>query len=183
MVDTKLDQAGSGPRCGAEGTIMEELLFRPAYQLVALIRQRRVSAIRLIETHLDQIGRHNTALNAIVSLDEEGACQRAWEADDALAHGQCWGPLHGVPFTLKDHQDTVGLRSTMGGYPPFLDRLPEEDSTVASRLKAAGAILLGKSNAVFFPFGAFGHSNNPWDLARCPGVSSSGAAAARTIPY
>jgi amidase len=66
----------------------------------------------------------------------------------------------------------------MGGYPPFLDRLPEADSTVASRLKAAGAILLGKSNAVFFPFGTFGHSNNPWDLARCPGVSSSGAAAA-----
>lgn len=157
---------------------MEELLFRPANQLAALIRQRRVSAIDLLETQLAQIARHNTALNAIVSLDEEGACQRAWEADKALAHGQCWGPLHGVPFTLKDHQDTIGLRSTMGGYPPFLDRLPEEDSTIASRLKAAGAILLGKSNAVFFPFGAFDHSNNPWDLARCPGVSSSGAAAA-----
>jgi amidase len=157
---------------------MEELLFRPAYQLAALIRQRRVSAVDLLETHLDQIARHNIALNAIVSLDEEGACRRAWEADVALAHGQCWGPLHGVPFTLKDHQDTVGLRSTMGGYPPFLNRYPKEDSTVAGRLKAAGAILLGKSNAVFFPFGTFGHSNNPWDLARCPGVSSSGAAAA-----
>ncbi len=157
---------------------MEELLFKPAHHLAAIIRQRRVSAVDLLETYLAQIARHNTALNAIVSLDEEGACQRAWEADDALAHGQCWGPLHGVPFTLKDHQDTVGLRSTMGGYPPFLDRLPEEDSTVADRLKTAGGILLGKSNAVFFPFGAFGHSNNPWDLARCPGVSSSGAAAA-----
>lgn len=146
--------------------------------MAAMIRQGRISAVDLLESYLAQIDRHNAALNAIVTLDEEGACQRAREADDALARGHHWGPLHGVPFTLKDHQDTAGLRSTMGGYPPFLDRLPEKDSTVAGRLKAAGAILMGKSNAVFFPFGAFGPSNNPWDLARCPGVSSSGGAAA-----
>ena len=157
---------------------MEELLFKPAYQLAAMIRQGQISAVALLETHLSQIARHNATLNAIVILDEEGACQRAWQADEALARGHCWGPLHGVPFTLKDHQDTAGLRSTMGGYPPFLTRVPEKDSTVAGRLKAAGAILMGKSNAVFFPFGAFGPSNNPWDVSRCPGVSSSGAAVA-----
>ncbi|UCG25382.1 MAG: amidase [Chloroflexota bacterium] len=157
---------------------MEGLLFRPANQLAALIQERRISAVHLLEAYLAQIERHNARLNAIVTLDEEGACRRAWEADDALAHGRCWGPLHGVPFTLKDHQDTAGLRSTMGGYPPFLDRVPEEDGAVAARLKGAGAILLGKTNAVFYPFGAFGQSNNPWDLSRCPGVSSSGAAAA-----
>jgi amidase len=152
--------------------MMEELLFNSAHQLAALIRQRQ------IETYLAQISRCNAALNAIIYLDDEGARQRAREADKALASGRTWGPLHGVPFTLKDHQDTVGLPSTMGGYPPFRNRLPEKDGTVANRLKSAGGILLGKSNAVFFPFGIFGPSNNPWDLTRCPGVSSSGAAAA-----
>lgn len=157
---------------------MEELLFAPSYQLAALIRQRRLSAVELLEIYLDQIDKHNVALNAIVILDEEGAYRRAREADTALASGQCWGSLHGVPFTLKDHQDTAGMRSTMGGYPPFVDRVPEGDSTVARRLKASGAILLGKTNAVFFPFGCFGPSRNPWDLSRSPGVSSSGAVAA-----
>jgi amidase len=157
---------------------MEELLFKPAHEMAAMIRRKKISAVALLEAHFSQIARHNSALNAIVILDEEGACRRAWQADEALASGHCWGPLHGVPFTLKDHQDTAGLRSTMGGYPPFLGRMPEKDSTVAGRLKAAGAILMGKSNAVFFPFGAFGPSNNPWDLSRCPGVSSSGAAVA-----
>lgn len=163
---------------GAGDATVEELLFAPSYQLAALIRQRRLSAVELLELYLAQIARHNAVLNAIVILDEEGACCRAHKADTALARGQCWGPLHGVPFTLKDHQDTAGMRSTMGGYPPFVDRVPKEDSTVARRLKASGAILLGKTNAVFFPFSCFGLSHNPWDLACSPGVSSSGAAAA-----
>ncbi len=157
---------------------MQNLLFMPAHLLASLIRQRKVSAVELLETYLEQIARHNARLNAIVILDEEGAYRRAREADAALACGQSWGLLHGLPFTLKDHQDTAGVRSTMGGYPPYMDRQPMHDSTVASRLKAAGAILLGKSNAVFFPFGSFGKSNNPWDLTRDPGISSSGAAAA-----
>lgn len=157
---------------------MEELLFAPSHRLAALIRQRRLSAVELLETYLAQIAQHNAVLNAIVILDEEGACRQARKADAALVRGQCWGPLHGVPFTLKDHQDTAGMRSTMGGYPPYVDRVPKEDSTVARRLKASGAILLGKTNAVFFPFGCFGPSHNPWDLSRSPGVSSSGAAAA-----
>lgn len=152
--------------------------FKPAFELARLIRDGETTAVDVLQAHLSRIGRYNRVLNAIVFLDEEAACLRAQAADRALDHGQVWGPLHGVPFTLKDHLDTAGMRSTMGGYPPFMERMPERDSTVASRLKRAGGVLMGKSNAFFFPYGTFGRTNNPWDLARCPGVSSSGAAAA-----
>src|SRR5439155_16392166 len=127
--------------------------------------------------------RHNPALNAIVTMDVEQARERAREADAALAHGQVWGLLHGVPFTLKDAHSTAGMRTTVG-FPP-LDHVPHEDSTVTARLKAAGGILFGKTN-VHAMLGdpaqtinpIFGRTNNPWDIARTPGGSSGGAAAA-----
>ncbi len=157
---------------------MNPFVYEPAHELARLIREGQASAVDVLDAHLRRIQERNRELNAIIILDDEEACRQAQDADRALGQGQVWGPLHGVPFTLKDHLDTAGMRSTMGGYPPFAERLLEQDSTVAARLKAAGGILMGKSNAVFFPFGFFGRSNNPWDLARCPGVSSSGAAAA-----
>lgn len=131
----------------------------------------------MLEAYLAQISRHNPALNAIVILDEEGARRRAQAADDALAKGELWGPLHGVPITLKDVHDTVGLRSTMG-YVPFTDRIAAEDNVVAARLKAAGSILIGKTNAEIFPDNPFGQTHNPWGVEHTPGTSSSGAAAA-----
>jgi amidase len=155
---------------------MNDVTFMTAHELAAVIRQRRVSAVEVLEAYLAQITRHNSTLNAIVTLDEDGARRRAGAADAALAQGEVWGPLHGVPITLKDIHDTAGLRSTMGTA-SFLDRLPSEDSTVAARLKAAGAILLGKTNVELFPDNPFGRSHNPWDLERTPGASSSGAAA------
>src|SRR6185503_6071281 len=94
-----------------------------------------------------------------VTLDAEHARERAREADEALARGQVWGPLHGVPFTLKDAHATAGVRTTIGS-PALADQVPAQDGTVAARLKAAGGILLGKTNVAAM-LGDPGQSNNP----------------------
>lgn len=162
---------------------MNEPVFCSTTQLAAAIRAGEVSAAEVLEAHLAQIDRHNPALNAVITIDAERAYERAREADAALARGQLWGPLHGVPFTLKDAHATAGMRTTTG-FPP-LDHVPREDSTVAARLKSAGGILMGKTNVAAMladpaqssnPI--FGRTNNPWDLERTPGGSSGGAAAA-----
>ena len=156
---------------------MDSLLFAPAHELATAIRQRHVSASEVVEAHLAQIARHNPTLNAIVTLDEDSAKQRAQAADAALAKGEVWGPLHGVPITLKDVHDTAGVRSTMG-HGSLLTRIATEDSVVAARLKAAGSVLVGKTNAEIYPNNPFGQTHSPWDIERTPGISSSGAAAA-----
>jgi amidase len=156
---------------------MQDIAFATAFELANAIRVRQVSAVEVLEAHLTRIGRYNPALNAIVTLDEEGARSRAKAADAAMAMGEIWGPLHGVPITLKDVHDTAGIRSTMG-LPALADRIPAVDNVVAARLKAAGAVLVGKTNAEIFPDNPFGQTHNPWDITRTPGGSSSGAAAA-----
>ena len=162
---------------------MMDIVFSSTTQLAAVIRAGHVSATEVLEAHLAQIERHNPALNAIVTMDIEQARKRAREADEALARGELWGPLHGVPFTLKDAHATAGMRTTTG-FPP-LDHVPQEDSTVTARLKAAGGILIGKTNLFVMladpaqstnPI--FGRTNNPWNIERTPGGSSGGAAAA-----
>jgi len=160
-----------------------ESVFSSTIQLAAAIRAGDVSATEVLDAHLAQIETHNPALNAIITIDADGAYKRARDADAASARGEVWGPLHGVPFTLKDAHATAGMRTTTG-FPP-LDHVPQEDGTVAARLKAAGGILLGKTNvaAMLGDFGRtdnplFGRTNNPWDIARTPGGSSGGAAAA-----
>jgi len=160
-----------------------DVVFSSTTQLAAAIRAGHVSAAEVLQAHLTQIESHNPALNAVITLDTERAQERAREADTALAHGTLWGPLHGVPFTLKDAHATAGLRTTTG-FPP-LDHVPQEDSTVTARLKAAGGILMGKTN-VHAMLGdpaqtinpIFGRTNNPWNSERTPGGSSGGAAAA-----
>ena len=162
---------------------MTELIFATAYDLANVIRQRRVSAVEALEMHLAHIARHNPAVNAIVTLDEAGARGRAQEADQALARGEIWGPLHGVPVTLKDSHSTAGLRTTVG-FPALADYVPGEDGGVASRLKASGAVLMGKTNVPMLlgdiqtdnPI--FGRTHNPWNLERGVGGSSGGSAAA-----
>jgi amidase len=119
----------------------------------------------------------------VCTVDAQGARARAAEADRALARGEVWGPLHGVPMTIKDALETAGVRTT-GGHPPLKDYVPESDAAAVAKLRAAGAILLGKSNVP--PLSAdyradnpiFGRTSNPWNLARTPGGSSGGAAAA-----
>jgi amidase len=160
-----------------------EIVFASTTQLAAALRAGRVSALEVLEAHLAQIEAHNPALNAIVTLDAEQARVQARAADAALTRGEHCGPLHGVPFTLKDAHATAGMRTTTG-FPPLADHVPQEDSTVAARLKAAGGVLIGKTNVATIladyqsnnPI--FGRTNNPWKIERTSGGSSGGAAAA-----
>jgi len=157
--------------------------FSTASEFAAAIRLRRLSASEVLEMYLARIARHNPKLNAICTLDESGARGRAREADAALARGELWGPLHGVPMTIKDALETAGLRTT-GGYPPLANHVPKKDATAVARLRAAGAVLMGKTNVP--PLSAdgradnpiFGRTNNPWNLERTPGGSTGGGAAA-----
>jgi amidase len=158
---------------------MNDLNFSTATELAAAIRQRHVSAVEVLEAQLTQIALHNPAVNAIVTLDEQGARLRAQAADVALARNEVWGPLHGVPITLEDMHVTAGIRSTCGGYPPLATHIPSYDSSAVARLKAAGAIIIGKTNGpTIWENSIFAPTNNPWDLKRTPGGSSSGPAAA-----
>jgi len=167
----------------ADTTIASHGVFSSTSQLAGAIRAGQVSATEVLSGHLAQIATHNPKLNAVITLDAERARERAREADKALARGENWGPLHGVPFTLKDAHATVGVRTTTG-FPPLADYIPIEDGAVAARLKAAGGILIGKTNVpvMLADFQTsnpiFGRTNNPWDTARTPGGSSGGAAAA-----
>jgi amidase len=158
---------------------MEDVCFAPAHQLATALRERRISTVELVDVYLSQIARHNPTLNAIVTLQETDARQRAREADAALSRGHLWGPLHGVPITLEDCHATAGVRSTWGGFPPLMNHIPSEDSSVAARLKAAGAILLAKTNGpTIWADSPLGTTKNPWDLTRISGGSSSGSAVA-----
>jgi amidase len=162
---------------------MDELLFAPAHQIAASIRLKEISAVEFLGALLAQIDRVNPRLNAIVTIDREGARRRAEAADQALARGELWGPLHGLPVTLKDAFQTAGMRTTCG-HPPLADWIPTTDSAPARRLKAAGAILFGKTNVPELcddwqtENPVFGRTLNPWDPSRVPGGSSGGAAAA-----
>src|SRR5689334_14065069 len=121
-----------------------DIVYSSTTELAAAIRAGDVSATDVLEAHLAQVERHNPAVNAVITLDAGRARARAREAERALARGEVWGPLHGVPFTLKDALATAGMRTTTG-FPP-LDHVPREDSTVAARLKEAGGILIGKTS-------------------------------------
>ena len=125
---------------------MDHPIFTPAHELAAAIRRRKASSLEVVEAHLAHIERHNPRLNAVVTVDEEGARWRAKAADTALYRGEVWGALHGVPITLEDAHLTAGVRSTGGGLPRLAGHVPERDGTVAARLKGAGAVLLGKTN-------------------------------------
>ncbi|TJX27245.1 MAG: amidase, partial [Mesorhizobium sp.] len=145
-----------------------DIAFASTIELATAISARRISAAEALDAHLAQIDRGNGAVNAIVTLDREGARERARQADVALARGDALGPLHGVPFTLKDTHDTAGMKTTVG-FPPFADYVAKKDSPVVARLKAAGAILIGKTNVATMlsdwqsdnPL--FGRTGNPWN--------------------
>jgi amidase len=162
---------------------MTDLTFAPAYQLARMIRDRQVSSVAVIEAYLAKIDQHNSQLNAICTLDAANACSRAREADFALDRGENWGRLHGVPITVKDIFETANLRTT-AGYVPLKDYIPQQDATIVARLKAAGAIVLGKSNMAELggdyqsTNALFPRVNNPWNLEYTSGGSSGGSAAA-----
>jgi amidase len=175
------DHAKTG--CGTLPTVSEELCFRPATELAALVRTREVSARELLDAHLDRIDRLNPSLNAIVTLDFEGARAAADAADAALAAGDAVGPLHGLPVAHKDTHATGGMRTTWGS-PLHASTVPARDELVVARLRAAGAIRVGKTNVPEFAAGShtvnpvFGATHNPYRHGLSAGGSSGGAAAA-----
>lgn len=159
-----------------------DLFSHSATELARRIRTRKTSALEVVEAHLDRIERLNSDLNSVVTFDAKGARTRAQAADQALAAGRVWGPLHGVPFTVKDQFATAGLRTTYG-LPEYAHYLPETDAILVERLRGAGGILLGKTNLPLAAYDwqsrhpQFGRANNPWDVSRTPGGSSGGSAA------
>ncbi len=161
----------------------QDLQFMTARELAHQMRIRSVSAVEVMQAHLDQIERVNPHVNAIVTFLPERALEGARAADKALARGDDTGPLHGLPIAHKDTLATKGIRTTQGS-PLFRDFVPEENALIVGRLQSAGAIPIGKTNVPEFGAGSqtfntvFGTTRNPYDLTRTPGGSSGGAAAA-----
>src|SRR3954453_729307 len=147
------------------------------------VRRREISARELIDLHLARIAERNPELNAIVSLDEERARSGAATADEGPAGGVELGALHGLPFAFKDTHDVAGWRTTYGS-PLFADHVPDADDLVVERIRAAGAVTIGKTNVPEFAAGShtfnpvFGTTLNPVDPSRSAGGSSGGAACA-----
>jgi amidase len=151
-------------------------------QLVQFVRRREVSPVEVVDAYLHRIDDINPSLNAIVTLAPD-ALERAREAANAVMRGDAIGPLHGVPLTIKDTIATAGLRTTSGSVLRAA-YVPEKDAGAVARLKAAGAIILGKTNTAEMAMDytadnpVFGRTNNPYDHSRTPGGSSGGEAAA-----
>jgi amidase len=163
--------------------VSDDLCFRPATELAALLRTREISARELLDAHLARIERLDPGVNAVVTLDAEGARAAADAADAALAAGRPVGPLHGLPIAHKDTHATGGMRTTWGS-PLHADTVPERDELVVARSVAAGAIRVGKTNVPEFAAGShtfnplFGATHNPYRHGLSAGGSSGGAAAA-----
>ena len=162
---------------------VSELTFASLTQAAEAVREGRITSLELTEHMVQRIERFNPTLNAIVTFTKAEAIARAKEADEALARGEIWGPLHGVPVTIKDCFEVAGVRTTAGAK-RLKDNIPEEDATTVARLKDAGAVILGKTNVPPYAGdwqtfnGIFGATNNPWDLELTPGGSTGGGAAA-----
>jgi amidase len=161
----------------------KELCFRPAMELVRLIRERKCSVEEVVTAHMEQISRINPMVNAICTLVEEDAMEQAQRADEALEAGLEPGPLYGLPIAIKDLVLTKNIRTTFGS-PIYEDFIPEEDALIVEKLKDAGAIVVGKTNVPEFGAGSHtyneihGVTRNPYDLERSSGGSSGGAAVA-----
>jgi amidase len=159
----------------------DALCFRSAAELAGLIRAGELSSVEAVSACLARIEEVNPSINAVVALAPD-ALDRAMDADGRQARGEPLGTLHGVPFTIKDSLDTAGLVTTAGTV-GWRDRVPDRDATVVARLRAAGGILLGKTNTPEFTWSdetdndVYGRTSNPYDLTRTPGGSSGGPGA------
>lgn len=161
---------------------MDNLIYQPLTKMIEGIRTRKISSVELVEAHIKRIEAINPKLNAVVQFLPEQALEQARKADHAIARGRSSGVLQGIPVTIKDSLDTVGIVTTAGTM-GRKDYVPEEDATVVSRLKNAGAILLGKTNTPELTLlmetdnKIYGRTNNPYDESVIPGGSSGGASA------
>ena len=162
---------------------IDSVHFKSATQLTIAIRRGEITSLDLLNLYLDRIQRYNDDINAVVALDITAARARAAEADKALAQGQEWGPLHGLPMTVKDVFEVAGMPTTSGD-PKLREYVPKRNAIAVQRLIDAGAIIFGKTNVPYHALDIqsyndiYGTTNNPWDLSRTPGGSSGGSAAA-----
>ncbi len=163
----------------------EDIAYAPVHQLSRWIASRKLTAERLTGIYLDRIKRLNPKINAIITLTEDRARARAKQADAEIAAGKYRGPLHGIPYGVKDLMDTAGIRTTYGAE-PFRDRVPTEDSAVVRRLNDAGAVLVAKLsmgalalNDIWFG----GQTMNPWVLEEGASGSSAGPGAATAAAF
>ncbi|HVG54445.1 MAG TPA: amidase family protein, partial [Vicinamibacterales bacterium] len=173
--------AGQGGNRGPSAR--DELCDLSAIELAARIRRKDVSARDVMSAHLARIERVNPQVNAIVTLVAERAMADAARADEAAAKGGSLGVLHGLPVAHKDLFDTAGIRTTKGS-PFYRENVPERDALIVTRVRAAGAITVGKTNTPEMGAGSqtfntvFGATRNPYDLTKTCGGSSGGAAVA-----
>src|SRR5258708_21829022 len=159
-----------------------DIILSDATKLAELVRTKEVSPVEVVQAHLERLAAVNPKINAIVTLADD-ALKAAKAAEAAVLSGEELGPLHGIPFTVKDSIDSAGVL-TQRGSPIFKGRLPDADATSVARMKKAGGILLAKTNLPEFSYWIesdnllSGRSNNPWDVTRTPGGSSGGESAA-----
>ncbi len=160
----------------------EDIYYADAVELAERIKAKSLSPVEVVQAHLDRIEAINPKINAIVQM-APGALERAREAEAAVSRQESWGPLHGVPFTVKDCVDTEGVRTTRGSK-LFADFVPGADASVVKRLKDAGGIFIAKTNMPEFALWwetdnlVYGRTENPWMPGRTPGGSSGGEAGA-----
>ena len=161
-----------------------DLAFRPAFQLSALIASKQVSPVELTELYFQRIDELDSKLNSYLTLDRDGAMKAAKKAEEAVVRRDDLGPLHGLPISIKDLELSKGIRTTSGTL-VYKDRVPDEDSIVVERVRDAGAIILGKTNASEFGMLGAGenrlgdHCRNPWNTERSTGAGAGGAGAAQ----
>lgn len=160
----------------------EDLWNKPALELASLISRREISSVEVVSTFIQRINKYNPLLNAFLTVGYENALKAAEKADNKVMNGDEIGPLHGLPISVKDLERTKGIRTTFGSL-IFANHVPESDSGVVEKIKAAGCIIIGKSNTP--EFGVYGTEtsnrlgepcHNPWDTSRTTGGSSGGAA-------
>ncbi len=152
-------------------------------ELAASLRDKRVSPVEVTHAYLERIDALNESLNAYITVTADQALAEACRCEQEMLRGDYLGPLHGVPVALKDLYDTAGVPTTAASK-IYAQRVPDEDATSVARLRAAGAVIIGKTNLHEFAYGVttdssyFGPTRNPWDVARVAGGSSGGSAAA-----
>ncbi|MFE3659904.1 amidase [Streptomyces sp. NPDC059165] len=179
-----VSMSAAGRSRASASPLPADLHLAPARTQLGALRRRAITSRALLEQYLQHIAKTNPGLNAVITLDRDAAREAADEADHHMARtGQPLGPLHGLPVTIKDALETKGLRSTCGS-PELSAHVPEQDADAVARLRAAGAIIVGKTNVPVLcqdlqtSNPVFGRTKNPYDDTKTPGGSSGGAAAA-----
>ena len=162
---------------------VRDTALKSTVEIASAIRRGTMSSSEVLERFVRRVDEYNPSLNAVVVMDLEMARERARLADEASSRGEIWGPLHGLPMTIKDSFEVCGMPTTSGA-PKLRNHQPTQNATAVQRLIDAGAIIFGKTNLPIYADDVqtynevYGTTNNPWDISRSPGGSSGGAAAA-----